>query len=1108
MFAQNFQKEANIWYMGELIGLDFNSGTAVPLNDGLIFTDEGVATICNSNGNLLFYTDGRTIRNRLHQLMPNGSGLFGNVSSSQSAVIVPKIGDTTRYFVFTVDAVLGTRGLNYSIVNMTLDNGKGDVELKNVPLRQNSVEKITAVKHCNNRDVWVISHDTASNRYNAFLVTAAGVNTTPVISNTGTVLPGVGTSSIDSSWLGYLKASPNGKKIAAAHWNVNIDLSDFDNATGVVSNSISLLQPTDPHYLSYGVEFSPNSNLLYSTVWYIDPVNGSKKDELFQYDVSLGSAAAIRASKQIISQQFNPQQIYAALQIAPDGKIYMAKNILKHIASIDNPNVYGPGCNFISNAVQWTGTNQRSRFGLPAFIQSYFYPADSFTYTASCQTLSVSFNYIPVANSLSVQWDFGDPASGANNSSVLNNPVHIFSAPGTYDVKLIKFTNCGTDTIRRQVSTDAVNINLGPDTLVCGGTSILLNSSAAGSANIFLWQDGSTNPTFLATTAGLYWVQATNSLGCSRKDSINVTFKPIPVYSLGNDTSVCENNILTLNAAVTSATSYLWNTSASTSTINASLTGIYWCDVNKEGCVFRDSLNLTVILRPVVNLGNDISVCGNNPIILDATNPSCTYLWQNGSTNPTFSATTTGLYWVEARNNSGCTKRDSINIAFNSIPVFNLGPDASICQGDTLTLNATVNSAISYLWSTGAATPTIKAYQAGLYWCQVNNGCIFRDSITITAVLLKPIINLGNDVTLCAGNTVTLNATNPNATYLWQDGSTNPTFVATASGLYWAEVRNNNGCSKRDSINITFTPLPVFNLGTDAAICQNDTLTLNATVSNATSYLWNNGATTATLKAYQAGIYWCEVSKQGCTFRDSLTITAVKPLPLVSLGNDATVCEGITVSLDATYLNSIYLWQDGNTNPVYNVTQPGVYSVQVNLNGCKRSDTISINYNLKPRFTLGPDQAICPGNTITLNPILNPAWQLSWQDGSGGPVYTVTQPGSYSLSATNNCGATLNEVLVSSGICKVFVPNAFTPNNDGKNDQFKVLGTEDVAQFNLKIFNRWGETVFETSDKSKGWDGNLNGRASPIGVFIYILSYKDNNSTESKIIKGTMTLIR
>ena len=480
------QREANIWYFGRYLGVDFNSGTPVPLNDGQLNTTEGVATICDANGALLFYTDGIRIWNRLHQVMPNGTGLLGDPSSTQSAIIVPKIGDNTRYYVFTVAQLSGPNGLNYSVVNMTLDGGKGDVEIKNVPVISNVVEKITAVRHCNNRDIWVVSHGSASDIYYSFLVTPAGVNTTPVISHSGVVLPGVvPPSSLDSTSLGYLKASPDGSKIAAAHWTVNVDISDFNNATGIVSNTASMYVPGDPHYLSYGVEFSPNSKLLYSTVFYTDPANAQKRNALFQYDVTLGTAAAIRASKQVISQNADPIDTYAALQIAPDGKMYMAKRAYKNIASVSNPNVYGPGCVYTASAVQWTLPLQESSYGLPTFVQSYFFPLDSFTHTVSCQSLTASFNYTPAANVVSVLWDFGDPASGANNASTANNPLHTFSAAGTYTVKLIKFTNCGTDTLRKQVSTDAININLGADTTVCGATSLLLNSSAVGSSNTF-----------------------------------------------------------------------------------------------------------------------------------------------------------------------------------------------------------------------------------------------------------------------------------------------------------------------------------------------------------------------------------------------------------------------------------------------------------------------------------------------------------------------------------------------------------------------------------------------------------------------------------------------
>ena len=708
------------------------------------------------------------------------------------------------------------------------------------------------------------------------------------------------------------------------------------------------------------------------------------------------------------------------------------------------------------------------------------------------------------------QYYFGDATSITRNTST---PFyHTYSLQGTYIIKLITTSNngCKSDTGYSIPVTvlDKPILNLGNDITTCGGNPIVLNATTANST--YLWQDGSTNPTLSATTSGLYWAEVRNAGGCTKRDSINISFTASPVFNLGADAPVCAGDSLTLNATATGAISYLWSTGAATPTIKAFQAGIYWCEVSNGGCIFRDSLTITAVMpKPIVNLGNDITTCATASILLDATNPNATYLWQNGSTNATLSASTSGLYWAEVRNAAGCIKRDSINITFRTSPVFNLGADAPICAGDAVTLNATVTGAISYLWSTGATTPTINTSLAGVYWCEVNNGgCTFRDSLTVTAVIPKPVVNLGNDITQCGTNPITLNATNPNATYLWQDGSINPTLLATATGLYWVEVRNVGGCTKRDSINITFNPFPVFNLGADTPICFGDSLTMNAAVTGATSYLWSTGATTSTLKANQAGLYWCEVSKTGCIFRDSLTITNIKPLPVVNLGNDVAVCEGLLVPLDATYLNSTYTWQDGSTNPVYSVSQPGTYRVQVDYNGCKKSDTVIVNYNPRPRFSLGPDQLICQGNSITLTPVLNTIWQLGWQDGTVSPTYTVTQPGLYSLSATNNCGTTTDDIVFIKGLCTVFAPTAFTPNNDGKNDLFKALGTEAVTEFNLKIFNRTGQVVFETSDKSKGWDGKLSGTSLSTAVFVYLIKYKDIYSADFKILKGTFTLIR
>jgi gliding motility-associated-like protein len=151
---------------------------------------------------------------------------------------------------------------------------------------------------------------------------------------------------------------------------------------------------------------------------------------------------------------------------------------------------------------------------------------------------------------------------------------------------------------------------------------------------------------------------------------------------------------------------------------------------------------------------------------------------------------------------------------------------------------------------------------------------------------------------------------------------------------------------------------------------------------------------------------------------------------------------------------------------------------------------------------------ICAGNTITLAPVVDPAWQLLWQDGTKGPVYNIAQIGTYSLSATNNCGTTTDAIQITKGLCSVYIPNAFTPNGDSKNDLFKIFGTELITAFNLKIFNRYGQIVFETADKNKGWDGKLNGKDSPAGGFIYLLAYKENGAPELKQVKGSFVLIR
>lgn len=240
------QKEWNVWHFGTNAGIDFNSGTAVSITGGIINTVEGEASICNAGtGALLFYTDGITVRNRSHAVMPNGTGLTGNTSTTQSALIIQRPGSANLYYVFTLPT---TGNYCYSVVDMTLAAGMGDVVAasKNTVISNNNTEKQTAVRHANGVDWWIITHEVGTTNYRAYLFTAAGLNTTPVVSAGGNVISATGA-------IGYIASNNAGNKLATTNYNSgNMEVVSFNNATGMVSAPITLTGFAQ----CYGVAFS------------------------------------------------------------------------------------------------------------------------------------------------------------------------------------------------------------------------------------------------------------------------------------------------------------------------------------------------------------------------------------------------------------------------------------------------------------------------------------------------------------------------------------------------------------------------------------------------------------------------------------------------------------------------------------------------------------------------------------------------------------------------------------------------------------------------------------------------------------------------------------
>jgi outer membrane protein OmpA-like peptidoglycan-associated protein len=351
------QKNANIWYFGKKAGVDFSEGKPKSLSDGVIDTEEGVATICDNAGKLLFYTDGIRVYNAKHSIMPNGKDLKGHPSSTQSGVVVPKIGSPTQYYLFSVPATADSVGLRYSIVDMTLQEGLGDVlpTAKNMFLHAPVTEKLTAVKHRNGKHIWVIAHEWNSDKFLAYLITEKGITTTPIISQAGSVHKG---GSLNTQ--GYMKTNPDGTNLALAlEDDQAVELFDFDSATGKVSNPLRINLSAKSY--PYGVEFSPNGSLLY--------VSAAGIGKIYQYNLQTSPSDSIPSTKIEVGSADLGRWI-GALQLAPNGKIYFPLYESNFLGVINEPNVLGKDCKYQNNAVALL--EGKALLGLPTFIQSYF----------------------------------------------------------------------------------------------------------------------------------------------------------------------------------------------------------------------------------------------------------------------------------------------------------------------------------------------------------------------------------------------------------------------------------------------------------------------------------------------------------------------------------------------------------------------------------------------------------------------------------------------------------------------------------------------------------------------------------------------------------------
>jgi gliding motility-associated-like protein len=427
-------QENNIWYFGSKAGLDFNptpSGVLpVTLSNSAMIASEGSASICNKQGALLFYTNGVTVYNRNHEVMQNGDNLLGHLSAVQSSVIIPLPGNPNIYYVFTTDAIENDfeQGYRYSIVDLSLGGGLGAVTAKNIVINSSCTERMVAARHADGVSVWLILNNNNSNVFQAWLLTCAGLSSSPVVSAAGeTMNQNIFVNS------GSIKVSPDGTMLCQTHFatvgpnsNNFAQLFDFDNFTGQISNPRKI---NIPNAQVIGSEFSPDSKLLYLVAPF--------SKEIFQVEATLPTPTDIVNSR---TRMPVPNTTFYGIQIGPDGKIYLAQTSA-YLSVISKPNVKGPGCNLQLDKIDLTPGF--GVLGLPNFINDLSVnPRNGFDYTVSdtC-TATVSFNgFASLAGTLSWDWDFGD----GNNSSQ-QNPVHSYAdgtRPYTVTLKITSSTGC------------------------------------------------------------------------------------------------------------------------------------------------------------------------------------------------------------------------------------------------------------------------------------------------------------------------------------------------------------------------------------------------------------------------------------------------------------------------------------------------------------------------------------------------------------------------------------------------------------------------------------------------------------------------------------------
>lgn len=643
----------------------------------------------------------------------------------------------------------------------------------------------------------------------------------------------------------------------------------------------------------------------------------------------------------------------------------------------------------------------------------------------------------------------------------------------------------------------------------------------------YQWSNGETTASILIDAAGNYNLTATSYAGCSNSSgNLSISTTNFLGIDLGDDTSFCAGGSVTFDAGA-GFTSYTWHDQTTGQTFTASVTGNYFVEVtDSSGCSGSDTVALTVFPNPFVLL--DSADCLNSAFVLDAGSGFTSYLWNDNSTNQTLAVSTSGTYSVTVTDANNCSASDDTDISFSSATTaLDLGNDVSGCEGFTATFDAGAGF-VTYVWQDGSTAQTFFADTTGTFTVFVTDsiGCFAADTVSLT-VFPNPTVSIA-DTVVCDTINILLDAGSGFASYLWDDNSINQTRAVFASGNYSVTVADANTCTATDAAQITFaSSSTVINAEPDTSVCAGATVQLSVT--GGTTYAWSpnsslanpNSSNPTATPTSTTTYYVSAVDTFGCAKTDSVIIS-VLPLLTAQAFADSILCFGESVQLTASG-GTEFIWFPAAglscadcADPVVSPQQTTTYNVAVSQSGYCNDDTVSVTVNVLPPLNAGLDSVItiAQGAQITFTPnggFVNYDWQAENWECAGCPTPTVSpnETTMYTLTVTDSSGCTSTQqvLLRVMNDCEgnFFIPTAFSPNSDGHNDEFRILHQGDLQLIDFKVFNRWGEIVFETEDPNKGWDGVYKGVTQELAVFAYYA--RMTCGEEVKTLIGNVTLV-